>query len=620
MDSIIFENNLRVFVNIDKTLYNRLNDYSPEKRQYHLEKAQNDSWTMKVKDDTKRYRYLHSSYNPEREAERWVRKQDLAGKKQLFILGLGLGYHLQKLLAKKDSGTRVYVFEPDLDMLYYTLNIYDYSNYLINNELIFVIGTNISLIHSVLENINLISINKINLIETPVCKLYSQEEFLEIIRIINDYFISKHGAMNTIIQFKEDWLNNFKQNLSYLLKDPGIDLLHKKFQDLPAIIVSAGPSLDKNIHLLKEVKGKAVIIAVDTALRAVLETGVIPDIVISVDGKEANWKHYEGIRYDDVVLISDMVSHYKIFQHHSGPKFIFYSSVYQLSESVLEGLDNRRLACGGSVATSAMELGLYMGCNPVILIGQDLALGKDGETHAKGTIFGKDKIDDKIRLKAVKGIDGKFVWTRNDYYIYLKWFEKRIEMLPDSIEIIDATEGGALIEGSKVMTFQEALNKYCIEEVNVMDELISIYDAFEPIPEQNVIDNLHKKIRYLKELKELAEEGINKARGLGHLHAHNQEAINLSLENLDKIDKEIKEIQSGNNLTELVAFPEILKTMYNKEINKELESKDPKVKLKATAKQSESFYQALKKSYNFMIDYLTDLIEQLESKYREESN
>lgn len=609
----IYKKNLEAIKQVNSKLYHELKNRKFDQQKFHLERAHNGSWTLKVKNKNDQYRYLHSKYNPEGEATRWIKDCDLSGKKYIFIFGLGLGYHLHKVLKKKPKEATVFVFEPEIDLLFIALHLYDYSYYIKNGKIVFTAEEKINSIHYIMSVVNFFSYDKITFLKVPYCELYNQSKYRRIISIINDYFIVQQAMINTNIAFQSDWLNNFKLNLNYLLKHPGIDSIKNCFFNLPAIIVSAGPSLDKNIHLLKRAKGRAVIIAVDTALRAAQKEGVTPDIVISVDAKEANWKHYEGLNYDNVILISDMASHYKIFHNHSGPKFIFYTSAYRLAENILEDTNSRRLASGGSVSTSAMELALHMGCNPIILIGQDLALGEDGLTHSSGTLFKNRKIKDKNRLRKVKDIYGNEILTLDHLYIFLKWFEQRIEALPDSIKVIDATEGGAVISGSVVMSFTDALDKYCIKNISAYKKLVEIHDKFQPFEKIKVINNLQTKIDDLKELNSLAEKGITKANELEQVDINEKEKVSVLLEEMNNIDNDIKAIETGNNLSELVAFPEIMLTMYNRHVNQELISEDPDVQLRAAAKKSENLYQALHKSYQFMIEYLCGLIDQLKS-------
>ena len=124
-------------------------------------------------------------------------------------------------------------------------------------------------------------------------------------------------------------------------------------RDMPAIVVAAGPSLNKNIDELKRAKGKAFIIAVDTAIKPLLKKGIIPDMFAIVDGK----KPIELVQNEEVKkipLLTSISASHDVLEYHTGMKFfynegdIYINSMFFMNGKILEPL-----ACGGSVATAA---------------------------------------------------------------------------------------------------------------------------------------------------------------------------------------------------------------------------------------------------------------------------
>ena len=182
--------------------------------------------------------------------------------------------------------------------------------------------------------------------------------------------------------------------------------------------------------------------------------------------------------------------------------------MYELSRAKNKDCTLPNIPTGGSVANTAYSLGINMGSEIIILIGQDLAL-TGNKTHADGTFQDKmEEIDvknsDYFEVDAVGG--GK-VLTRSDFKLYLDWFETRIKEWKN-ITTIDATEGGALIHGSKVMTLKSAIKKYCKKEFNVkwhIDHSEKLFDGENKEIAVKFIEGIPKK---LNEVEKKAKEGL----------------------------------------------------------------------------------------------------------------
>src|SRR5690606_28411622 len=125
---------------------------------------------------------------------------------------------------------------------------------------------------------------------------------------------------------------------------------------------------------------------------------------------------------------------------------------------------------GASVANASLAIAAYLGCNPIIFLGQDLAY-TDGKHHADscgGTTLKED--DDLIE---VEGIDGNKVFTNSVWHTFLMWMEKFIIHNPNKT-YIDATEGGAKIHGTDIIPLRQAIEKYCIKDEFIQDKIHTI--------------------------------------------------------------------------------------------------------------------------------------------------
>ena len=230
-------------------------------------------------------------------------------------------------------------------------------------------------------------------------------------------------------------------------------------RDIPVIIVSAGPSLMKNMQHLNDAKGKAVIVTVDHAVKTLDANGIHTDFVAKTDPKVGT----RFMSYTDAhrhrLLISAGAA-LDVQSEYSGRCYYFQISPVFFPE-VAQKACLKKWNSGGSVATDVLDYFASSGFNTVILVGQDLAYDEQGFSHASG-----EKQEDNRNRFEVDGINGKKVVTRDDWLVFIQSFEKMIRLYPNT-KVIDATEGGALIRGSEVMDLENAVSVYCREDYPV---------------------------------------------------------------------------------------------------------------------------------------------------------
>ena len=127
---------------------------------------------------------------------------------------------------------------------------------------------------------------------------------------------------------------------------------------------------------------------------------------------------------------------------------------------------------GSSSAHLAFEFALWVGADPIIFVGQDLSFGHNKATHSKFSAYSDGNLDDHIKFLqsqpsySVPGVDGKPVLTTKLWLDFKSWFERQILLHPET-RFIDATEGGAYIQGTQVMGLQKAISTFCIEPLNM---------------------------------------------------------------------------------------------------------------------------------------------------------
>ena len=254
--------------------------------------------------------------------------------------------------------------------------------------------------------------------------------------------------------------NNLK-NFPYLLKGYCVDTFVNGFsKDMPAVIVSAGPSLAKNAEKLREIKGKALIVCVDTAAHTLLAKDIVPDFLVTVDPRK-ELSLFDDERIKDIPLIGSSDMSYEVLKKlhcknlvMASVKNPFIKHLYEEKKHHVDELES-----GGSVATFAYSFCKYIGIKKIAFVGQDLALTGD-KIYA-----GKEKIDlehFQRELIKIERYGGGEIYTTRDYYSYLIWFEQQIQINRD-MEHLNATEGGGRIHGAEECTLDEVIRRWALD-------------------------------------------------------------------------------------------------------------------------------------------------------------
>jgi hypothetical protein len=255
-------------------------------------------------------------------------------------------------------------------------------------------------------------------------------------------------------------LENVLSNSDFMENNPGVIQAKDLFQKVPAIIVSAGPSLDKSLPALKELQDKAVIIAVDASLSILLDNGIVPHAVVAIerDGGpktffDAAQKKHPNLKTH---LFAFPVLQKEALEAYRGPKWVAYRD-YGYFQYFEQQVPRGMVSSSSSVAHLALRLAFCFGSSPVLLVGQDLAYeSKTLRSHAKGLAYGgwdqsKTEAEVKKTISAdqhgeffmVEGNLEKEVPTNSTYFSFLKEFSWESSRLP--FKIFNCTEGGAKI-------------------------------------------------------------------------------------------------------------------------------------------------------------------------------
>lgn len=488
---------------------------------------------------------LNSMYRPKKEAETWASQYDFSHLQMNAILfGFGNGLFVREILKRLRDDARCFIYEQDFTIIRQVMQEQDITDILNDERVIFIFEIEENLLLGVLQAFISWSTIKhqLHCVHPGYEKLYPSEEkeFWQTLKRLKEIAVV---SKNTDVYFAHLYIENFVKNMPYI-KDSNYmrELFGIIDKTVPAIVVSAGPSLDHNIEELKKAKGKAVIIAVDTAVRHLERHGVHYDCMVTWDSEKPESYFLEAPGCIEKPLFCGICSNPKMLGFHTGRK-IWLSKELLLTE-IYEKYGHQMVSipAGGSVATAAVGIAYELGARNIILTGQDLAYGEHG-THAGGEI---SEMPTESRDIFVEGIDGSMVRTRADWEYYLHWFEEQCSI--EGLTIIDATEGGAKIHGSRIMTLSDAIGEYCKKEIDFEEILEKIPPTFTDEQYEN---NVKKDLLHIK--KEMRNIRQSSEKGVECCERYLREEETLSEEGKNKLLKEIRKINHFNMLQEFAA-------------------------------------------------------------------
>lgn len=406
--------------------------------------------------------YIHSKFDPVREARRLVSEVSI-DKVDLFIIsGFGFAYHIEALLNRINRKSIVLVLEMLPEMIKKAITDRDISEVIADQRLNIIARPSEDTIAEILKGK---SSRRVAYITHRGSFQLDPEYYSNTIRIVRAYLSGKDVNIATLSKFEKTWSANIARNIPYFINSPGAGIFYDRFKNIPALVVAAGPSLNSSMKFIRENRNKAIIIAVDTSYMILRKNGIEPHFCITVDPQLINARYFEGDSMCSTILIADPTVNPSTFRL-SRLKTAVLSMAFDMMKWIedITGVKGE-LAYGGSVTTNAYDFARRLGASPVVLIGQDLAF-TNGLAHARGSY-----LDEQIHLKVnrfsnaqmfnrqqltalppifVEGIRSKEVHTNQKMMIFLQWFEKR-----QDTDLINAACDGARLKGIKHIPLEE---------------------------------------------------------------------------------------------------------------------------------------------------------------------
>ncbi|PJQ84159.1 PseD protein, partial [Campylobacter jejuni subsp. jejuni] len=480
----------------------------------------------------------------------------------LYFYGFGNGILFKALLQNKNH-QHIVVFEKDIEIIWIMFHILDFSNELQNSRLM------------VLENDKLQTQDYNELCSFKPFFQFSRIYFLELMSHYYERFhedvleLNKKLAetfKNIILRNGNDPLDalqgieQFVYNLPQMITHPSYKELLSKRKNLSdtAIIVSTGPSLTKQLPLLKKYANKATIFCADSSYPILAKHGIKPDYVCMLERTEitAEFFNHDFGEFDkDIVFVCAGVVHPKAIEYLKGRNLVITQKVLAFPYYI-NLKDFSYAAVGFSVAHTLSYLATYLSHKNIIFIGQDLAYAENGNSHPddyQNSASYESQMYEHILTKAYG--EKEEVKTHSIWLLFKNWFEN--EMIPNTrkmgITTYNCTEGGARIEGTIEKPFLWACENLLDKDLN------KPFEKLEPLSlnKQNefllkAYYKVYQSIKHCRDFSKILSNDFEKIQSVYLSLNEKEEYLNLAIEKIDEFKNKLEDIKQMQDLYEIL--------------------------------------------------------------------
>jgi len=470
-------------------------------------------------------RYLHSPRDPVREASQAVETLARRDPPCVVILGFGLGYQAEALLAATQT-THVVVFEPDRALTEELRPARDVDDLVASPRLTWcdtVGALGDALVTHAAAGFEIVSLQ--------ARRLADPELFADADTALSAFRSRIEVNSNTLSRFGRLWIRNLCSNVDALSAGIPIDRFRGLLSGLPGLLLAAGPGLEQVLHILPALAQRTVVVAVDTAVSVCQAHGVQPDIAVVVDPQYWNARHLDRVEPSTTLLVAESSTHPSVFAHFRSPP-AFCGSLFPLGLEMERALGPMgSLGTGGSVSTTAWDLLRFGGCESIYVAGLDLGF-PNGRTHFRGSFFellavalgqrlspAEKTLYRYVRSAAphlVDSNDGSTVLTDRRMEIYRNWFAKQVSE-GGSPSTYTLSTGGVRIDGIEVIEPESLLSL-----PDLRQQLGELLAGIEPVTAnekaqsrtavRNLLLGLAKDLEPLEEIARMAVRAIENIR------------------------------------------------------------------------------------------------------------
>ncbi|EOG6851869.1 motility associated factor glycosyltransferase family protein, partial [Campylobacter jejuni] len=480
----------------------------------------------------------------------------------LYFYGFGNGILFKALLQNKNH-QHIVVFEKDIEIIWIMFHILDFSNELQSARLMILqtSSLDIEFFSNFCSSKPFFQFSRIYFLELMS---HYYERFHEDILGLNKKLAE--NFKNSIVSHGNDPLDalqgieQFVYNLPSMITHPSYKELLSKRKGISdtAIIVSTGPSLTKQLPLLKKYASKATIFCADSSYPILAKHGIKPDYVCMLERTEITAEFFNndfGEFDKDVIFICAGVVHPKAIEYLKGRNLVITQKVLAFPYYI-NLKDFSYAAVGLSVAHTLSYLATYLSHKNIIFIGQDLAYAENGNSHPddyQNSANYESQMYEHILTTAYGG-NGK-VETHSIWLLFKNWFEN--EMIPNTrkmgITTYNCTEGGARIEGTIEKPFLWACENLLDKDLN------KPFEKLEPLSlnKQNefllkAYYKVCKSIKHCRDFSKILSNDFEKIQSIYLSLNEKEEYLNLAIEKIDEFKNKLEDIKQMQDLYEIL--------------------------------------------------------------------
>ncbi|EAI3041147.1 DUF115 domain-containing protein, partial [Campylobacter coli] len=480
----------------------------------------------------------------------------------LYFYGFGNGILFKALLQNKNH-QHIVVFEKDIEIIWIMFHILDFSHELQSARLMILqtSSLDIELFSNFCSSKPFFQFSRIYFLEL-MSHYYERfhEDVLELNKkLVQDFkdSILSHG--NDPLDALQG-IEQFVYNLPQMITHPSYKELLSKRKGISdtAIIVSTGPSLTKQLPLLKKYASKATIFCADSSYPILAKHGIKPDYVCMLERTEitAEFFNHDFGEFDkDIVFICAGVVHPKAIEYLKGRNLVITQKVLAFPYYI-NLKDFSYAAVGLSVAHTLSYLATYLSHKNIIFIGQDLAYAENGNSHPddyQNSANYESQMYEHILTEAYGG-NGK-VETHSIWLLFKNWFEN--EMIPNTrkmgITTYNCTEGGARIEGTIEKPFLWACENLLDKDLN------KPFEKLEPLSlnKQNefllkAYYKVYQSIKHCRDFSKILSNDFNNIQNI-YLNLNKKENdLNLAIRKIDEFKNKLENIKQMQDLYEIL--------------------------------------------------------------------
>ncbi len=488
--------------------------------------------------------------------------RDLVAGKQpdlVVFFGLGLGFHLAEI--RKHTAAPIVVLEPSADLAAFVL-----ARITVDLDDVYLVGDG----NALADRLSTLLPVRPGVVAgaIPACRTLFAAQFDEFLQVVNEEIGKNEIGRETKRQFAETWVANLAANLTFLGTHQSLQALGRAFAGRPAILVGAGPSLDRNLSELAAAQGRALIVAVHTALQPLARAGITPDLVVIIECQELGYYFEDVARLNESVLLASAHTHPSHLAHGFRETVAVNMEGVAAADWLAEAYGERPLPSGGSVACTAFAALHELGCDPIALVGMDTAYGgKRGHARHSQTEcceFSFDTKQETVTTHCRAGVHQPLVFrlvmtpawggqgevaTRPALASFRTWFEAAARTWAGDRMLINATEGGARIAGFREATLAEFLAEFCEPELAAAELIaagLSAAPPREPAALAAAVQNELEVIRQAGQVAELA--GNAAAEALAKLQDGKFSTVQPLLDRLSRREKELRTLSLSTRL------------------------------------------------------------------------